>query len=141
MFGAKIAQPFLEDNSYVVISWVGNDVGFLSFSDSKCCWLDTLQSKNSKLWPLSIKFDELIYNNVNNTFTKKGQMARQPSSLLLSANIVAEPCFRYKNDLKLEVFNVFKTDHVRGLWMAQYWTPIKHCGLWTFELERLLKQI
>ena len=72
-------------------SWVGNDVGFLSFSDSKCCWLDTLQSKNTKLWSFSIKFDELIYNNVNNTFTKKGQMARQPSSLLLSANIVAEP--------------------------------------------------
>ena len=73
-------------------TWVGNDVGFLSFSDSKCCWLDTLQSKNTKLWSFSIKFDELIYNNVNNTFTKKGQMARQPSSLLLSANIVAEPC-------------------------------------------------
>ena len=39
-----------------------------------------------------IKFDELIYNNVNNTFTKKGQMACQPSSLLISLHIVAEPC-------------------------------------------------
>ena len=68
-----------------------NDVCFLSFSDSKCCWVDTLQSKNTKLWSFSIKFDELLYNNVNNTFTKNGQMARQPSSLLLSPHIVKEP--------------------------------------------------
>ena len=72
-----------------------NDVCFLSFSDSKCCWVDTLQSKNTKLWSFSIKFDELLYNNVNNTFTKNGQMARQPSSLLLSPHIVKEPCCTY----------------------------------------------
>ena len=53
-----------------------------------------LVSKNTKLWSFSSKFDELIYNNVNNTFMKNGFMACQPSSLLLSPHIVNEPCIK-----------------------------------------------
>ena len=85
-------------------SGLGSDVHFLSFlvffqnkRDSKCCWVDTLLSKNIKLWSFSIKFDELIYINVNNTFTIKRSndpLASQPSCLIENwvACIIAEPC-------------------------------------------------
>ena len=110
--------------------------GFSVFSDSKCCWLDTLQSKKYKIVVISIKFDELIYNNENNTFTKNGQMARQPSSLLLSPHIVNEPCFEVRCFIApfFDIWELYRYLVYFGIQLKDFLAPLfvyYVMGLWS----------
>ena len=91
---------------------------------SKEMWLKVLLSwyfivKNTKLWSFSIKFGELRYNNVTNTFMIKRDFAWIRLSV---THTIGTPCHRGRL-WKIDSFKIFKL-HPRKywwFWMFVYW--------------------